>query len=146
MREGLLMVSKSRVRLKDLIMTRYYHYVDRRFGKVFVIPAFLEYAVLTYGNSIIDMNDEELHELIDAGECGDYCTMNELHKLQAFLKQNEDYDFTLGERVFEVNNRFALCDSEVLADWDYDDMDVDFLCDPHNLRAYLPACYIYVRR
>lgn len=127
-------------------MTRSYHYVDRRFGKVFVIPAFLEYLVLNYGTSIISMDDEELQELIDAGEGGDYCSMDDLHKLQAFLKQNEGYDFTMGERVFEVNNRFALCDSEVLADWDYEDMDVDFLCDSKTYRAYLPSCYIYVRR
>ena len=126
--------------------TRSYNYVNRRFGKVFVIPAFLEYAVLTYGSSIIFMSEAELQELIDAGECGESCTMDELYKLQTFLIRNKKYDFTTGERVFEVNNRFALCDGEEPSDWDTQDMDIDFLCDSNIKRAYLPAVYIYVRR
>lgn len=127
-------------------MARSYKYVDRRFGKVFVIPAFLEYAVLTYGASIVDMNDDELQELIDSGECGEFCSIDTLHKLQAFFNANEKYNFTTGERVFEVNNRFALCDGEEPSDWDTQDLDIDFLCDSNIRRAYLPAVYIYVRR
>ena len=127
-------------------MARSYKYVNRRFGKVFVIPAFLEYAVLTYGSNIIFMSIDELQGLIDAGECGESCTMDDLYKLQTFLINNKKYDFTTGERVFEVGKRFALCDSKEPADWDTQDLDIDFLCDSNIRRAYLPAVYIYVRR
>lgn len=128
-------------------MTRSYNYVDLNAGKVFVIPAFLEYTVLAYGDSIIFMNDDELQGLLDAGECSEYCTLEDLHKLQVFLNSNKEYKFNDASRVFEVDDgRFALCDGDEPSDWDCPDMDIDFLCDSNNIRVYLPAVYIYARR
>lgn len=130
---------------------REYQLIDRRRGKVFVLTQWAEYALYEFGGALLE--PEKHADAIAAYICENNLEQWEFNALIEFAKEyGEEYRIFNGDmpRVIELENgRFALADSEDMADWCEEDRDIAFLEDyeecPYR-SVYLPSVLLFAAR